>query len=39
MKVSDWLDEKEAENVGVSQITLPTNLAEKMVADRFGFHY
>ncbi|MGW8195352.1 MAG: hypothetical protein ACWGOX_13930 [Desulforhopalus sp.] len=27
MKVSDWLDEKEAENVDVSQIELPRNLA------------
>ena len=27
MKISDWLDEKEAENVDVSQITLPRNMA------------
>jgi hypothetical protein len=27
MNVSDWLDEKEAENVDVSQIELPRNLA------------
>ena len=27
MKVSDWLDEKEAEGVDVSQITLPKNMA------------
>lgn len=27
MKISDWLDEKVAENVDVSQITLPTNMA------------
>ena len=27
MKVSDWLDEKEAANVDVSQMTLPTNMA------------
>lgn len=26
MKISDWLDEKEAENVDVSQIELPRNL-------------
>ncbi len=26
MKISDWLDEKEAENVDVSQITLPKNM-------------
>lgn len=27
MKVSDWLDEKEAEGVDVSQITIPKNMA------------
>jgi hypothetical protein len=27
MKISDWLDEKEAENVDVSQITLPANMS------------
>jgi len=27
MKISDWLDEKEAANVDVSQITLPPNMA------------
>jgi hypothetical protein len=27
MNISDWLDEKEAENVDVSQIDLPRNLA------------
>lgn len=27
MKISDWLDEKEAENVDVSQITLPRNMS------------
>jgi len=27
MKVSDWLDKKEAEGVDVSQITLPVNMA------------
>jgi len=26
MKVSDWLDQKEAEGVDVSDITLPTNM-------------
>jgi hypothetical protein len=26
MKVSDWLDEKEAENLNLSQIALPENL-------------
>jgi len=27
MKISDWLDEKEEENVDVSQIVLPTDLS------------
>jgi len=27
MKISDWLDQKEAENVDVAQISLPTNMA------------
>jgi hypothetical protein len=27
MKISDWLDEKEAEGVDVSQIVLPKNLS------------
>jgi len=27
MKISDWLDKKEAEGVDVSQIELPTNMA------------
>ncbi len=27
MKISDWLDEKEAEGVDVSQITLPKNMS------------
>lgn len=27
MKISDWLDEKEAEDVDVSQITLPINMS------------
>jgi len=27
MKVSDWLDQKEAEGVDVSDITLPTNMS------------
>jgi hypothetical protein len=27
MKISDWLDEKEAENVDVSQIALPTDMS------------
>lgn len=27
MKISDWLDEKEAENVDVSQIELPRNMS------------
>lgn len=27
MRISDWLDEKAAENVDVSQITLPADLA------------
>jgi hypothetical protein len=27
MKIADWLDQKEAENVDVSEITLPKNMA------------
>ena len=27
MKISDWLDEKEAENVDISQIELPADMA------------
>ena len=27
MKISDWLDEQEAQNVDVSQITLPKNMS------------
>lgn len=27
MKISDWLDEKDAEKVDVSEITLPTNMS------------
>ena len=27
MKISDWLDEKEAENLDVSQIELPTDMS------------
>ena len=27
MKISDWLDEKEAENVDVSQIVLPADMS------------
>ena len=27
MKISDWLDEKEAEKLDVAQIALPTNMA------------
>ena len=27
MRISDWLDEKEADNVDVSQIVLPKNMA------------
>jgi hypothetical protein len=27
MKISDWLDEQEAEKVDMSQISLPTNMA------------
>jgi len=27
MKISDWLDKKEAENIDLSQITLPANMS------------
>ena len=33
MKISDWLDEKEAENVDVSQIELPRDISFDAVAD------
>jgi hypothetical protein len=33
MKISDWLDEKEAEKVDVSQIVLPADLAFDEVSD------
>ena len=33
MKISDWLDEKEAENVDVSQIELPKDISFDAVAD------
>ena len=33
MKISDWLDEKEAENVDVSQIALPDDLSYDEVPD------
>jgi len=37
MKISDWLDEKEAENVDVSQISLPTNMSYDEVSDETIF--
>ena len=37
MKISDWLDEKEAENVDVSQITLPTDVSFDDVPDETIF--
>jgi len=37
MKISDWLDEKEAENVDVSQIELPTDLSFDAVPDETIF--
>ena len=33
MKVSDWLDEKEEENVDISQIELPKDISFDAVAD------
>ena len=37
MKISDWLDEKEAENEDVSQIALPTDLSYDEVPDETIF--
>jgi len=37
MKISDWLDEKEAENVDVSQIALPTDMSYDEVPDETIF--
>jgi len=37
MKISDWLDEKEAENVDVSQIVLPTDMSYDEVPDETIF--
>jgi hypothetical protein len=37
MKISDWLDEKEAENVDVSQITLPTDMSYDEAPDETIF--
>jgi len=37
MKISDWLDEKEAENVDVSQIELPTDISFDAVPDETVF--
>ncbi len=37
MKISDWLDEKEAENVDVSQITLPKDMSYDEVSDETIF--
>jgi hypothetical protein len=37
MKISDWLDEKEAENLDVSQIALPEDLSYDEVPDETIF--
>jgi hypothetical protein len=37
MKISDWLDEKEAENLDVSQIALPEELSYDEVPDETIF--
>lgn len=37
MKISDWLDEKEAESEDVSQIVLPTNMSYDEVPDEAVF--
>lgn len=37
MKISDWLDEKEAENVDVSHIDLPTDISFDSVPDETIF--
>ena len=37
MKISDWLDKKEAENVDVSQIALPTDMSYDEVPDETIF--
>ncbi len=37
MKISDWLDEKEAENVDVSQIALPRDMSYDEVPDETIF--
>jgi len=37
MKISDWLDEKEAENMDVSQITLPADMSYDEVPDETIF--
>jgi len=37
MKISDWLDEKQAENVDVSQIELPVNMSYDEVPDETIF--
>jgi UDP:flavonoid glycosyltransferase YjiC (YdhE family) len=37
MRISDWLDEKEAENVDVAQIELPTDISFDAVADETLF--
>jgi hypothetical protein len=37
MKISDWLDEKEAEKVDVSQIVLPSNMSFDEVPDETIF--
>ena len=37
MKISDWLDEKEAEKVDVAQIALPTDISFDAVPDETVF--
>ena len=37
MKISDWLDEREAENVDVSQIVLPADMSYDEVPDETIF--
>jgi hypothetical protein len=37
MKISDWLDKKEAEGVDVSQISLPNDMSYDQVPDETIF--
>jgi hypothetical protein len=39
MKISDWLDKKEAENLDVSQIALPEDLSYYEVPDEYISHH